>query len=142
LNKLAITLDFFMTSSQRSLDIPGAGHKAPISLSTQVGPLIYSSGISGKNPAMGPIPADPSLQLRKAFDNMDALLAVGIDHFLFGTEKPGTGNSRNPISGRDCEDMKPVIENIGWLTEAQKADLFKCNHRRVDSKAFSTTEQC
>jgi len=142
LNKLALTLDFFMTSSQRFLDIPSADHKAPIPFSTQVGPLICSSGISGKNPAIGPIPADPCLQLRTAFDNMDAVLAAGIDHFLFGTEKLGTGNSRNPISGRDCEDMKPVMENIGWLTEAQKADIFKCNHRRVDSKAFSTTEQC
>jgi 4-oxalmesaconate hydratase len=38
--------------------------------------------------------------------------------------------------------MKPVIENIGWLTEAQKVDIFECNYRRVDSKAFSTAEQC
>ena len=131
-----------MTSSQRSLDIPGAGHNASIPLGARVGPLICSSGISGKDPATRQLPAEPSLQMRKAFANLDALLAVGTDNFLFGTKKPGTGTSRDPISGRDYDEMKPVIENIGWLTEAQKVDIFECNYRRVDSKAFSTAEQC
>ena len=131
-----------MTSAQCSPDIPGADHNAPMPLSTHVGSLICSSGISGKNPAARQLPADPSLQLRKAFDNLDALMAVGTDNFLFGTEKHGTGNSRGPMSGRDYDDMKTVIENIGWLTEPQKACIFECNYRRVDSKAFSTAEQC
>ena len=131
-----------MTSSQRSLDIPGAGHKAPIPLGARVGPLICSSDISGKDPATRQLPSDPTLQVRMAFANMDARLAVGTDNFLLGTEKPGIGTSRDPISGRDYDEMKPVIENIDWLTEAQKVDIFECNYRRVDSKAFSTAEQC
>ena len=70
------------------------------------------------------------------------LKVAGTDNVLFGTEKPGTGSSRDPISGRDYDDMKPVIESIEWLTEAQKADIFECNCRRVFSTAFRTDEQC
>ena len=70
------------------------------------------------------------------------LKVAGTDNVLFGTEKPGTGSSRDPISGRDYDDMKPVIESIEWLTEAQKADIFECNCRPVYSKAFRTDEQC
>jgi 4-oxalmesaconate hydratase len=60
---------------------------------------------------------------------------------LFGTEKPGTGSARDPISGRDYDDMKPVIESIAWLTAEQKANIFECNCRRVYNKAFRTDEQ-
>ena len=70
------------------------------------------------------------------------LKVAGTDNVLFGTEKPGTGSARDPISGRDYDDMKPVIESIDWLTDAQKADIFECNCRRLYSKAFRTDEQC
>ena len=66
-----------MTASHRSLEVPGAGHNAPIPLGARVGPLICSSGISGKDPATGQLPADASAQVRWAFANMDALLAAG-----------------------------------------------------------------
>lgn len=66
-----------MTLAKRSLDVPGAGHNAPIPLGARVGPLICSSGISGKDPATGQLPADATAQVRLAFANMDALLAAG-----------------------------------------------------------------
>jgi len=66
-----------MTLSKRSLDVPGAGHNAPIPLGARVGPLICSSGISGKDPATGQLPTDATAQVRLAFANMDALLAAG-----------------------------------------------------------------
>lgn len=66
-----------MTALSRSLNVPGAGHNAPIPLGARVGPLICSSGISGKDPATGQLPADPAEQVRLAFANMDALLAAG-----------------------------------------------------------------
>ena len=66
-----------MTLSKRSLDVSGAGHNAPIPLGARVGPLICSSGISGKDPATGALPADAAEQVRMAFANMDALLAAG-----------------------------------------------------------------
>lgn len=66
-----------MTVSPRSLNVPGAGHNAPIPLGARVGPLICSSGISGKDPATGQLPPDAANQVRLAFANMDALLAAG-----------------------------------------------------------------
>ena len=68
------------------------------------------------------------------------LNVAGTDNVLFGTEKPGTGSARDPISGRDYDDMKPVIESIEWLTSKQRADIFECNCRRVYSRAFRSDE--
>ena len=68
---------------------------------------------------------------------IDLLLRVaGTDNVMFGTEKPGTGSARDPISGRDYDDMKPVIESIDWLTEEQKKNIFECNCKRVYTRAF------
>lgn len=52
---------------------------------------------------------------------------VGTDNVLFGTEKPGTGSARDPVSGRDFDHLKPVIEEIEWLTGDQRKNLFECN---------------
>ena len=43
---------------KRSLHVPNVGHKAPIPLGARVGNLICSSGIIGKDPANGALPAD------------------------------------------------------------------------------------
>ncbi len=70
-------------------------------------------------------------------DAIELLLKVaGVKNVVFGTEKPGTGSARDPISGRDYDDMKPVIENIGWLSAQDRADIFECNCRRLYSRAF------
>lgn len=70
-------------------------------------------------------------------DSIELLLKVaGVPNVLFGTEKPGTGSARDPVSGRDYDDMKPVIENISWLTAQDRADIFECNCRRLYSRAF------
>lgn len=65
-----------MTSTQRSIEVPGAGHNAPIPLGARVGPLLCSSGISGKDPANGQLPSDAATQVRLAFANMDALISA------------------------------------------------------------------
>jgi 4-oxalmesaconate hydratase len=65
------------------------------------------------------------------------LKVAGTDNVLFGTEKPGTGSARDPVSGRDYDDMKPVIESIEWLTSQQRTDIFECNCKRVYSRAFA-----
>ena len=70
-------------------------------------------------------------------DAIELLLKVaGVKNVVFGTEKPGTGSARDPISGRDYDDMKPVIEAIGWLSAEDRADIFECNCRRLYSRAF------
>lgn len=62
---------------QRSLHVPNVGHKAPIPLGARVGNLICSSGIIGKDPDTGALPADAATQAAHAFTNLRALLAAG-----------------------------------------------------------------
>ncbi len=62
---------------KRSLHVPHVGHKAPIPLGARVGNLICSSGIAGKDPANGALPADGAAQCANAFTNLGALLAAG-----------------------------------------------------------------
>jgi len=69
------------------------------------------------------------------------LKVAGTDNVLFGTEKPGTGSALDPVSGRDYDDMKPVIDSIDWLTDAQRKNIFECNCKRVYSRAFRTDEE-
>lgn len=62
---------------KRSLHVPHIGHNAPIPLGARVGALLCSSGIAGKDPATGALPADAGQQVRYAFANLEALLAAG-----------------------------------------------------------------
>lgn len=62
---------------------------------------------------------------------------IGVDNCMFGTERPGTGSAPNKESGRDFDDLKPVIESIDWLTPADRKKIFEDNCRRVYSKAFA-----
>ncbi len=72
-----------------------------------------------------------------AQESLELLIKVaGTDNVLFGTEKPGTGSARDPISGRDYDDLKPVIENISWLDEQARKNIFECNCRRLYTRAF------
>jgi 4-oxalmesaconate hydratase len=59
---------------------------------------------------------------------------VGADRVLFATEKPGTGSAVDPKTGRDFDDLKPVIESIEFLTESQRRDIFECNCTRLYSR--------
>ncbi|MDB6001298.1 MAG: amidohydrolase [Rhizobacter sp.] len=59
---------------------------------------------------------------------------VGPDRVLFGTEKPGTGSAIDPKTGRDFDDLKPVIENIAFLTEEDRRNVFECNCTRLYSR--------
>ena len=65
----------------------------------------------------------PSLQL--------LLQTVGADRVLFGTEKPGSGSAHNPDSGRDFDDLKPVIEGFDFLTDDDRHAIFEGNARQV-----------
>lgn len=59
------------------------------------------------------------------------LRTVGSDRVLFGTERPGSGSSTNPETGRPYDDLKPVIEGIDFLTETDLAAVFETNARTV-----------
>ena len=56
---------------------------------------------------------------------------VGIDRCLFGTECPGVGSSVDPATGRSMDNVKPMIENIEWLSAADRKKVFEDNARAV-----------
>lgn len=65
-------------------------------------------------------------------DSIELLLrAVGVDRCLFGTEKPGTGSMVDPATGRWVDDIQLLIEDIGWLDEGQRKQLFETNARTL-----------
>lgn len=59
---------------------------------------------------------------------------VGPDRVLFGTEKPGSGSAVNPDTGRPFDDLKPVIEAMGFLSEEDRGLVFEGNARSVFSR--------
>jgi predicted TIM-barrel fold metal-dependent hydrolase len=59
------------------------------------------------------------------------LKTVGADRVLFGTEKPGSGSAPNPDTGRDFDDLKPVIEGFGFLSDDERRAVFEDNARLV-----------
>ncbi|MDB5028551.1 MAG: amidohydrolase 2, partial [Candidatus Eremiobacteraeota bacterium] len=56
---------------------------------------------------------------------------VGWDRCLFGTEKPGSGSAVDPVTGRDYDDIRPVIESIDFLNGEARAAIFEGNARSV-----------
>jgi 4-oxalmesaconate hydratase len=59
---------------------------------------------------------------------------VGPDRVLFATENPGTGSAIDPTTGRSYDDLKPVIENISFLSEQDRRNIFECNCTRLYSR--------
>lgn len=59
---------------------------------------------------------------------------VGSDAVCFGTERLGSGSQINPETGRSYDDMKPDIEAMDFLTEADRRKIFEGNSRRLFSK--------
>jgi 4-oxalmesaconate hydratase len=61
---------------------------------------------------------------------------VGTDRCLFGTEKPGTGSVVDPATGRWLDDVKSLIDDIDWLTDADRGRIYEDNARSVYTRAF------
>jgi 4-oxalmesaconate hydratase len=56
---------------------------------------------------------------------------VGASRCLFGTERPGSGSTANPDTGRPYDDLKPVIEAMDFLSEEDRAGIFEGNARTL-----------
>jgi predicted TIM-barrel fold metal-dependent hydrolase len=56
---------------------------------------------------------------------------MGADRIMFGTECPGTGSHLNPETNRACDDVKPSIDQIEWLSAADKKKIFEDNAKQV-----------
>jgi 4-oxalmesaconate hydratase len=61
---------------------------------------------------------------------------LGTDNVMFGTERPGTGSAFDPVTKRDFDDLKPVIESIESLTAEDKKKIFEGNAKKVYTRAF------
>jgi predicted TIM-barrel fold metal-dependent hydrolase len=56
---------------------------------------------------------------------------VGSDRVVFGTENPGSGTALNPETGRSFDDIKALIDTIDFLTEADRANIYEGNAKRL-----------
>ena len=59
---------------------------------------------------------------------------VGPDRVLFATENPGTGSAIDPTTGLGYDDLKPIIENISFLSAEDKKNIFECNCTKLYSR--------
>ncbi|MPZ47843.1 MAG: amidohydrolase family protein [Dehalococcoidia bacterium] len=68
-------------------------------------------------------------------ESLELLFKVcGVDRCLFGSDKPANGSVINPETGRSLNDIKPMIENIPWLTEEDRHAVYEGNARKVYSR--------
>ncbi|MGY9004790.1 MAG: amidohydrolase family protein [Alphaproteobacteria bacterium] len=56
---------------------------------------------------------------------------AGTDRCMFGTERPGAGTAKDPITGTWMDDTKPMIEGIASLTADDKKKIFEDNAKDV-----------
>ena len=56
---------------------------------------------------------------------------VGADRCVFGSECPGVGSTIDPATGRQRDDIRPVIESFEWLSAADKQLIFEGNARKL-----------
>jgi 4-oxalmesaconate hydratase len=68
---------------------------------------------------------DTALYTQKALEVL--FEAVGPDRCVFGTERPGTATAMDAKTGRWMDDVRPMIEAIDWLTEADRSRIFQDN---------------
>jgi predicted TIM-barrel fold metal-dependent hydrolase len=59
---------------------------------------------------------------------------VGPDRCLFGTERPGSGSTINPDTGRFFDDIKGTIDEIDFLTAEERQAIYEDNARAVFSR--------
>ena len=72
---------------------------------------------------------------------MDLLFrTVGPDRCLFGTERPGTGSALDPKTNRYLDDIKPLIDGVGWLTTEERQKIFEDNARTVFNLTSSASD--
>ena len=56
---------------------------------------------------------------------------VGVDRCLFGSDKPANGSVTDPETGRSLNDIKPMIDGIAWLSDAERQAIYEDNARAV-----------
>jgi predicted TIM-barrel fold metal-dependent hydrolase len=65
-------------------------------------------------------------------DSLELLFkTVGVDRCMFGTERPGVGTVKDPRTGRWLDETRYIIEDIGFLSSADKKMIFEDTAKKV-----------
>jgi 4-oxalmesaconate hydratase len=72
---------------------------------------------------------DTCLHARKSLEMLIGI--AGSTNVLFGTENPGSGSAANPETGKAFDDIKPLIDSIGSLTDEDRRNILEENTRRL-----------
>jgi 4-oxalmesaconate hydratase len=94
----------------------------------QVGRFLPSGVRSGATPYLERLRSlyfDTCLYTKDAIELL--LRTVGVDRALFGTEKPGTGSQIDPATGRWFDDIHLLVDDIDWLSDADRAAVMHGN---------------
>jgi predicted TIM-barrel fold metal-dependent hydrolase len=59
------------------------------------------------------------------------LRTVGPDRVLFGTERPGVGSMQDPVTGRWFDDIHLLIEEVDWLGDEERRQVFSGNAEKL-----------
>jgi 4-oxalmesaconate hydratase len=59
---------------------------------------------------------------------------VPADNILFASEMVGAVKGIDPRTGHDFDDTKRYIDQVPWLSAADKAKIFEGNARKVYSR--------
>ena len=59
---------------------------------------------------------------------------VGVDNVLFATEMFGATNAIDPLTGRNFEDIVPILESIDWLSDQDRQKITEGNALKVFSR--------
>ncbi|QTX04393.1 amidohydrolase family protein [Agromyces archimandritae] len=72
---------------------------------------------------------DSCLYTREALELL--IRTVGADRILFGSEKPGTGSSKNPETGRWFDDIHVLLDEIEWLPVEEREAILHGNAEQL-----------
>ena len=98
----------------------------------QVGRFLPSGVRAGATPYLEKLRKlwfDTCLYTKDAIELL--IRTVGVDRCLFGTEKPGTGSQINPANGQWFDDIHLLVNDIDWLSDADRTALYEGNAREV-----------
>ena len=91
--------------------------------------LFHGSTVEDFNRRLKKLYFDTCVHYRKSLELLIGL--VSSDNVLFGTENPGSGSVPNPETGRSFDDIRPLIEEIDFLTAKDRQKIFEENARRL-----------
>jgi len=61
-------------TSRRIIEVEGVAHAAPIPMACQIGNVLFTSAIMGKDPTTGEIPDDPDREIALVFQHLRVIL--------------------------------------------------------------------